>query len=128
MNSCQFEADIIGRFDWIVLVPHAIQVIEDILARAGGGARVAASLDEHLFELHEHVGVEASETQHGDDGGDRGRRTALLLETLLRDVEGLGDEGAELVVNHPAHGGQGLRVDAQHVHGVLESRLPPRVR
>lgn len=60
------------------------------------------------------------QTQHGDHRSDGGRGAALLLQTLLRDVEGLGREGGELVVDHPARGHERGGRDTHHVHGVLQ--------
>lgn len=122
MDARELEADIIRGFDWIILASHGAQIKQNVFPRGHRGAGVASPLDEHLLELHEDVGVEVSEAQHGDHRGDRGRRRALLLEALLRDVERLGREGRELVVDHPARSGQRLRVDAQHIDGVLRVR------
>ena len=119
MNARELKTDVIGGFDWIVLASHRAQIKQDVLPRGRRGPCVASALDQHLLELHEDVGVEMGESQHGDDGGDGGRGRAFLLQTLLRDVERLGDERRELVVDHPAHRRQRLRVDSHHVHRVL---------
>ena len=119
VNSSKLKAHIIGGLDRIILVANAAEVIENILPSGRRRSRISPSFDEHLFKLHKDVGVEPRQTQHRDHGGDRRRRTALLLQTLLRGVEGLGHVGAERVVNHPPHGGQRMQVDAHHVDCVL---------
>ena len=128
VNASQLEAHIIRRFDRVILTPNPVQVVQDVLPRGHGRPGVSPSLDEHLLELHEHVRVEVSQSQNRDDRGHRGRRTALLLQTLLRDVERLRDERRELVVDHPPHRGNVLRSDAHHVHGVLHRTDPPDLR
>ena len=126
MNTSEFKAHVIGGLDGIILVANSAEVEENILPRRRRRARISPSLDEHLFKLHKDVGVEPRQTQHGDHGGDRRRRTAFLLQTLLRGVEGLGHVGAERVVNHPPHGRQRVQVDAHHIDCVLQVRLRAR--
>lgn len=120
VDASQLEAHVGSRLDGVVLRAHRVQVVQNVLARVGRGPRVPSSLDQHLLEPHEHVRVEVRQPQHGDHRGDGGRGTALLLQALLRDVEGLGREGGELVVDHPARGHQRGGRDAHHVHGVLQ--------
>lgn len=124
MDARELKADIVRGFDWIVLASHRAQIKQNVLPRGRRGPGIPSSLDQHLLELHKDVGVEVGQPQHGDHGGDGRRRRALLLQTLLRDVERLGNERRELVVDHPAHRGQPLRVDSHHVHRVLRVTLP----
>ena len=123
MDASEFEADIIRGFDWIILASHRAQIEQNIFPRGRRGPGIASSLDQHLLELHEDVGIEVSEAQHSDNRGDGGRRRAFLLQTLLRYVERLRDKRRKLVMNHPAHRRELLRLDAQHIDRVLRVTL-----
>ena len=126
VNTSELKAHVVGGLDGVILVAHSAEVVKNILPRRRRRSRISPSLDEHLFKLHKDVGVEPRQTQYRDHGGNRRRGTALLLQTLLRGVEGLGNVGAECMVDHPPHGRQRVQVDAHHVDGVLHMRF--RVR
>ena len=128
VDSGEFKTDIKGGFDRVILRTHTAQVKQHVIPGGWGGPGIAPSLNQHLLELHEDIRVEVGQTQHGDHGSHARRGTALLLEALLRDVEGLRSEGGELVVDEPAHAAQPVRGDAEHVHGVLAYERAARIQ
>lgn len=58
VDASQLEAHIVRRFDRIILTSNPVQIVQNVLPRGHRGPGISSSLDEHLFELHEHIRVE----------------------------------------------------------------------